>query len=104
MRFMFKFHIPVEAGNAAAEEGFATLKKIVDHVKPEAAYFVAENGERTAILIVQMTDLSQIPGITEPFMLAFDSSVDIVPVMVAEDLMKAGPSIEAAVKNFGGVG
>jgi hypothetical protein len=103
MRFMFKFHIPVETGNAAAEEGFGTLRRILDQIKPEAAYFTAENGERTAILIVNMTDLSQIPAISEPFLLAFDASVDIVPVMVAEDLMKAGPAIEAAVKNFGGV-
>ena len=100
MRFMFKFHIPVEAGNAAAEEGFATMRKILEELKPEAAYFVADNGERTAILIINMTDVSQIPAITEPFLLSFDASVDITPVMTAEDLMKAGPGIEAAVKNY----
>jgi hypothetical protein len=102
MRFMFKIGLPVETGNAAAEEGFATLKAILDQVKPEAAYFTLAEGERTGFLIVNINDASQIPAVCEPFFLAFDAAIDVVPVMIPEDLMKAGPAIQAAVKTFGG--
>jgi hypothetical protein len=48
-----------------------------------------------------MQDASQVPAITEPWFLAFDAEVEIHPVMVRDDLMKAGPAIEQAVKKYG---
>jgi hypothetical protein len=48
-----------------------------------------------------MEDASQIPAIAEPWFLAVNASVEFQPVMVMEDLLKAGPSIEKAVKKFG---
>jgi Protein of unknown function (DUF3303) len=101
MRFLFKVHIPVETGNAGAEEGFKTLQAILAQIKPEAAYFGLENGERTGFLVVNVNDASQIPAICEPFFLAFEASVDVTPVMTPDDLMKAAPAIDAAVKAFG---
>ncbi len=69
--------------------------------KPEAAYFVAEEGNRSAILFVNMDDASQIPAIAEPWFLAVDATVEFQTVMKMEDLLKAGPSIKNAVKKFG---
>jgi hypothetical protein len=74
---------------------------ILDEIKPEAAYFVAEGGHRSAILFVNMDDASQIPAIAEPWFLAVNGTVEFQPVMKMEDLLKAGPSIEKAVKKFG---
>jgi hypothetical protein len=102
MRFLFKISWPVEAGNAAAKSGFQVVEKILAEQKPEAAYFVADNGMRTAILIMNMQDLSQLPGIAEPWFLALNARIEATPAMVPEDLMKAGPAIQKAVKNFGG--
>jgi hypothetical protein len=34
-------------------------------------------------------------------MLAFDSHIELVPVMVPDDLMKAGPDIERAAEKYG---
>ena len=100
MRFLMKVSMPVEGGNAAAKNGFKALQDILGEIKPEAAYFYTEGGKRTGILIVNMSDASQIPSLAEPFFLAMNASVEICPVMLPEDLAKAGPAIEAAVKKY----
>ena len=102
MRFLIKVSIPVEAGNAAAKAGKlgATIQSILADLKPEAVYFTDDNGQRTGFLLIQMQDASQIPAIAEPWFLAFNASVEIHPVMVPDDLAKAGGSIEAAVKKY----
>jgi len=102
MRFLIKVSIPVEAGNAAAKAGKlgATIQSILADLKPEAVYFTDDNGQRTGFLFIQMQDASQIPAIAEPWFLAFNASVEIHPVMVPDDLAKAGSSIEAAVKKY----
>jgi hypothetical protein len=69
-------------------------------VKPEAVYFTADGGERTAFIFLEMHDASQIPAIAEPWFLAFKASVEIYPVMVPDDLAKAGSAIDRAVKNY----
>ena len=101
MRFLVKVSIPVEAGNDAAKKGFDVIPSILEEQKPEAAYFVATGGQRTALLFVHMDDPSELPKIAEPWSLAFNASIEATPAMVAEDLQKAGPSIEAAVQKYG---
>ncbi|MBI3098975.1 MAG: hypothetical protein HYY93_12150 [Planctomycetes bacterium] len=43
---------------------------------------------------------SQIPAFAEPWFLAFKADVQIHPVMTMQDLQKAGPAIEKAVKEY----
>jgi Domain of unknown function (DUF3303) len=102
MRFLLKANIPVESGNAAAKAGKlgATIQSILADLKPEAAYFTDDNGQRTAFLFLEMKDASQIPAIAEPWFLAFNASIEIHPVMVPDDLAKAGSAIEAAVNKY----
>ena len=101
MRFLVKVSIPVEAGNDEARKAFDVIPSILEEQKPEAAYFVATGGQRTALLFVHMDDPSELPKIAEPWFLAFNASIEVTPAMVAEDLQKAGPSIEAAVQKYG---
>jgi hypothetical protein len=101
MRFLFKISMPVEAGNAAARKGFETMQKILAEQKPEAVYFVADGGKRTALMIVKMTDASQLPKIAEPWFLGLNASIEVTPAMIPEDLAKAGPAVGHAVKNYG---
>ena len=102
MRFLFKISFPVEAGNQAAKkDGFKAIQSILEQQKPEAAYFAAQDGKRTAILIMEMKDASDIPRIAEPWFLALNASIEVTPVMVPEDLQKAGPAIAEAVKTHG---
>ena len=102
MRFLLKVNIPVEAGNTAAKAGKlgATIQSILADLKPEAAYFTDESGQRTGFIVLEMQDASQIPAIAEPWFLAFNARVEIHPVMLPADLAKAGPAIEQAVKNY----
>ena len=103
MRFLVKVNIPVKAGNAAVKEGklSTTIQSILGDLKPEAAYFTDEKGQRTAFLFLEMKDNSEIPAISEPWFLAFNASIEIHPVMVPEDLNRAGSAIDAAVKRYG---
>jgi len=102
MRFLFKVSFPVEAGNAGAKkDGLKSVGTIIEQQKPEAVYFLADGGKRTALLIIDMKDASQIPAIAEPWFLAFNASIECSPVMVPADLQAAGPAIEQAVKAWG---
>ena len=103
MRMMLKVSIPVETGNAAARSNSlgATIQKILTDLKPEAAYFAEDNGERTGFIFFNMEKSSDLPKIAEPWFLAFNARLTFRPAMSPQDLAAAGPGIESAVKAFG---
>ena len=91
MRVLVRVTIPHEPFNTFVKDGSAgaKMKRILDELKPEAAYFTEFDGRRSGILIVQMENTSQIPGIAEPWFLTFAANVEIRPAMLPEDLAKA---------------
>lgn len=90
MRMMLKVQFPVEAGNAAIQSGDLpnALEGTMERLKPEATYFVAEDGMRTALIFFDMAEASDIPVIVEPFMMGMNAAVHLQPVMNADDLQK----------------
>jgi hypothetical protein len=102
MRMLLKVSIPVEAGNAAAQNGTlgSTIQRILGELKPEAAYFSEDNGERTGYIFFDMKESSQLPAVAEPWFLAFHARLTVRPAMTPQDLASAGASIERAVKTY----
>jgi len=103
MRVMLKASMTIDAGNQAMRSGKLpeAIQSILDEQKPEAAYFIADGGNRTAILFLDIQETSQLPALAEPWFLAFNASVEVTPAMTISDLAKAGPSIEKAVRKYG---
>jgi len=91
MRMMMRVSVPVDTGNEAIKDGSfpKTVMAFVKQVKPEATYFVADYGERTAYFFFDLKDPSMIPSVAEPFFMNLGASIDMTPAMNLED-MKAG--------------
>jgi hypothetical protein len=102
MRCLLQVTIPVESGNAAAKAGKlgTTIQSILAELKPEAAYFSDHDGKRAGYIFLDLKDAAQIPAIVEPWMLAFNASIELHPVMVPDDLAKAGIAIEKSVRTY----
>jgi hypothetical protein len=102
MRFMLKAILDTEKANAAAKSGALgkTIQGIVAELKPEAAYFTEDHGKRTAYIFFDMRDPSQIPAIAEPWFLAFNAHLEFHAAMNSDDLAKAAPGIEQAVRKY----
>lgn len=103
MRMLLKISIPVEAGNAAARAGSleSTIKSILDELKPEAAYFAEDGGERTGYIFFDMKQSSELPAIAEPWFLAFNAKITLRPAMTAQDLAAGVSGMERAAKRYG---
>ena len=92
MRMLLEVSANQEIFNAGVKDGSAGQKlgRILEEIKPEAVYFSAVDGKRTAYIVVNIDNASQISSIAEPFFLTFNASVKIHPVMTPEDLGNAG--------------
>ena len=61
---------------------------MMEQLKPEAAYFIADEGLRSALIFFDMKEPADIPVIAEPLFAGMNAKVDLVPAMNAEDLKK----------------
>lgn len=84
-------HFPHEPFNSLvrSKEAGPLMGRIMDHLKPEAAYFTEQHGLRTGIFVVDLAEASMIPSLCEPFFLHFDADCELRVVMSPEDLAKA---------------
>ena len=92
MRMLLKVKFPHAEFNQAVRDGSAGQKtrRILEDLKPEAVYFTEHNGQRGAILIVDVIDPSKVPALAEPWFLTFNADVEFHIVMKPEELQKAG--------------
>jgi hypothetical protein len=92
MRMLMQVKMPIEPFNSYVRDGSAgaKIRKILEAIKPEAAYFSAQDGHRGGIIVVNMDNASEIPSLAEPFFLIFNAEVYFDPCMTPEDLAKGG--------------
>lgn len=91
MRMLLKVKIPHAEFNQAIKDGTVNQKVrlIIEDIKPEAVYFTEQNGQRGAILIIDLPDPSKVPAFDEPWFLTFNANVEFHIVMSPDDLQRA---------------
>jgi hypothetical protein len=88
MRTMIRVSFPADASNDAIQSGAMQkrLQETLEKLKPEAAYFFPYEGKRSALIVFDMKDASDMPVIAEPFFREMGANVEFCPVMNADDL------------------
>ena len=83
---------PHEPFNSLVRSGKAgqVLGRILDAIKPEAAYLTEQDGMRGGIFVINLNSPSDVPAFSEPFFLNFHANCKFRIVMSPEDLKKAG--------------
>jgi len=93
MRMLMHIHFPLEPFNTAVRDGSAgqKIKRILEAIKPEAAYFSEQDGRRGGTLVVNANDPSEVPALAEPWFLTFAAQIEFRMAMTLEDLSRANP-------------
>ena len=102
MKYIMKIRFPNEKANSRLKDPKfgMKMKEILTDVKAEAAYFTTICGDRGCYVVVNLDNASQMAMVAEPFFHWINADIDFLPVMTPEDLEKAGPMIETAVKKW----
>jgi len=92
MRTLLQVSLPTEAANKVFGGDPNAVKKLEEYVsslKPEAAYFTANDmGERSFFVVFDLADPSKIPVVAEPLFMMFNARVRFRPLMTMDDVKK----------------
>jgi hypothetical protein len=102
MRFLIKFEMQGPKANAVVKErSFGEkMQQYLKEVNAENLYFVPVNGNRGGLIIVNISDQSEIVKFAEPLYSWFDAKLEIVPVMTLEDIQKGSRYIQDAADKY----
>ncbi|CAI8858912.1 panthothenate synthetase [Pseudomonas sp. fls2-241-R2A-110] len=91
MKMLMMVECPNEPFNSLIKAGTAgqVIERILESIKPEAAYFTEQDGMRGGIFLVDVNEPSDIPALAEPFFLNFNASCKFRIMLSAQDLQKA---------------
>ncbi len=92
MRMLMHVHLPLEPFNSAVRDGTAgeKIQRIMESIRPEAAYFSEQHGQRGGTLVVNVDSPSDVPRLAEPWFLTFEAECEFRICMTPEDLGQAG--------------
>ncbi len=87
---MLRAKVSAEDGNRMIQDpnGLKSLEAYVNKVKPEAAYFYEEGGDRTFLFVIDLPSVDMMPVVGEPLFQGFNAKVEFHPAMVLEDVKK----------------
>ncbi|MFD7261627.1 DUF3303 family protein [Streptomyces sp. NPDC059874] len=98
MRVMLRAHFDT----AATNEGIATgalpqaVKKMMDTVKPESAYFGLHEGVRSCWIVFDLQDSTMMPSLTWELFRDYHAEIEVAPVMRPEELAKAMAGLQSS--------
>jgi hypothetical protein len=97
MRMLLKAVMDTDATNDVARAGglMNITRELVKQLDAEAAYFVTDGGQRSCLVVFDMTDTSQIPVIAEPLFLGARARVTFAPCMNLDDLERGFTQMSA---------
>ena len=92
MKMLLTVEFPHEPFNTLVRTGKAgeVIARILETIKPEAAYFTEQDGKRGGIFVIDVQEPSDIPAFAEPFFLNFQADCKFRIAMSPDDLQKAG--------------
>lgn len=92
MKMLLTAEFPHEPFNTLVRTGKAgeVIARILETIKPEAAYFTEQDGKRGGIFVIDVQEPSDVPAFAEPFFLNFQADCKFRILMSPDDLQKAG--------------
>ncbi|WP_172148327.1 MULTISPECIES: panthothenate synthetase [Pseudomonas] len=92
MKMLLTAEFPHEPFNTLVRTGKAgeVIARILETIKPEAAYFTEQDGKRGGIFVIDVQEPSDVPAFAEPFFLNFQADCKFRIAMSPDDLQKAG--------------
>jgi hypothetical protein len=101
MKMLLSVEFPHEPFNALVRNGTCgeVIGRILDTIKPEAAYFTEEGGRRAGVFVIEVKTPSDVPAFAEPFFLNFQADCRFRILMSPQDLQHAG--LDALGKQWG---
>ncbi|GGP39501.1 DUF3303 family protein [Streptomyces abikoensis] len=90
MRMLLIARLDTHTSNEAIRNGTMPkmIEELLEHLKPEAAYFTVLDGGRSCVMVFNLEDPSHMPAIVEKFFLDMEADVELHPVMNTDDLRK----------------
>ena len=94
MKMLVHVTCPIEPFNSMVKNGTAgeIIGRVVDDIEPESIYFTELNGNRGAVMVVDIPDASHIPSISEPWFLNFEAECEFRIAMTPDDLKNSNLS------------
>jgi hypothetical protein len=88
MRILMTAQIPTAPGNKAIVEKKMgeTMGRVLERLKPEVTYFTLSEGMRTAYIVFDLADPSDMPTAAEELFIDLDALIDMKPAMTPDDL------------------
>jgi hypothetical protein len=86
VRFLAKVTIPKDAGDKAAKSGVLqqTVQAAMEQLKPEAAYFFDQDGDRECLFVVNL----DLPAMLRPLFPGLQPSIFVTPVVSAAEFQQ----------------
>jgi hypothetical protein len=88
MRMLMTVEMDTEASNRAVKDGSLPklMESVLEQLHPEAAYFTTHEGHRTAYMVFDLQETSQMVQIAEPIFGGLNAKIDWSPAMNPQEL------------------